>query len=184
MHKNDGDRMKLTAPKLRPCALAIASAAVLLAGCGSSSDDDNSATLIPEIKVLSTRADMVTDGDALVEIAVPAGADASGLTVSVDGRDVTSAFTTRDGRTLGLVNGLKVGSNVLTARTNGTRPAKLTITNASRGGPIFSGNPPATFFCATPTPVGASGVQPATNASGLTTAATDAKCNIATETRL
>ncbi len=176
--------MKLTAPKLRPCALAIASAAVLLAGCGSSSDDDNSATLIPEIKVLSTRADMVTDGDALVEIAVPAGADASGLTVSVDGRDVTSAFTTRDGRTLGLVNGLKVGSNVLTARTNGTRPAKLTITNASRGGPIFSGNPPATFFCATPTPVGASGVQPATNASGLTTAATDAKCNIATETRL
>ena len=176
--------MKLTAPKLRPCALAIASAAVLLAGCGSSSDDDNSATLIPEIKVLSTRADMVTDGDALVEIAVPAGADASGLTVSVDGRDVTSAFATRDGRTLGLVNGLKVGSNVLTARTNGTRPAKLTITNASRGGPIFSGNPPATFFCATPTPVGASGVQPATNASGLTTAATDAKCNIATETRL
>jgi hypothetical protein len=68
--------------------------------------------LLPEIKVLSTRADMVTDGDALVEIAVPSGADATGLNVSVDGRDVTSAFTTRDGKIVGLASGLKVGSNV------------------------------------------------------------------------
>ena len=175
--------MKPTAPRLRPCALAIASAAILLAGCSSGGDDDNAA-VVPEIKVLSTRADMVTDGDALVEIAIPAGVDASGLSVSVDGRDISGAFTTRDGRTLGLVNGLKVGSNVVTARTNGTRAATLTITNASRGGPIFSGNGPATFFCATPTPVGATGAQPATNASGLSTAATDTRCNIATETRL
>jgi hypothetical protein len=179
--KNDGDRMKRTTPKMRPCALAIASAAVLLAAC--SGGDDNNA-VVPEIRVLSTRADMVTDGDALVEIAIPTGADATGLNVSVDGRDVTSAFTTRNGRTLGLVNGLKVGSNVVTARANGTRAAKLTITNASRGGPIFSGAQPATFVCATPTPIGATGSQPATNASGLSTAATDANCNIATETKL
>jgi hypothetical protein len=173
--------MKRYTPKMRPGVLAIASVVVLLAAC--SSGDDNNA-VVPEIRVLSTRADMVTDGDALVEIAVPTGTDASGLNVSVDGRDVTSAFTTRDGRTVGLVNGLKVGSNVVTARTNGTRAAKLTITNTSRGGPIFSGAQPATFVCATPTPIGATGSQPATNASGLSTAATDANCNIATETKL
>src|SRR6185369_7868256 len=40
------------------------------------------------------------------------------------------------------------------------------------------------WICATPAPVAASGVTPASNASGLTTTAVDAQCNIATEFKL
>src|SRR6185295_15484897 len=40
------------------------------------------------------------------------------------------------------------------------------------------------WICATPTPVAASGNTPASNASGLSTFAIDAQCNIATEYKL
>ena len=63
-----------------------------------------------EIKVLSNRADLVSGGDALVEVVLPPGAPAA--MVDVDGRDVTAAFARRaDGRFVGLVTGLAVGPN-------------------------------------------------------------------------
>lgn len=170
---------------MRPGALAIASLSVLIAACSSGGgDDDDSPTLLPEVTVLSTRADLVTGGDALVQIALPGGASATGLNVTVDGRDVTDAFTVREGRAVGVITGLKAGDNVVTAKTSDTRAARLTITNTGRGGPLISGAQQTPFVCATPTPVGATGTQPATNASGLSTAAVDAQCNIATETKL
>ena len=43
-----------------------------------------------EIKVLSNRADLVSGGDALVEIVLPGSAAATELRVYVDGRDVSS----------------------------------------------------------------------------------------------
>ena len=39
------------------------------------------------------------------------------------------------------------------------------------------------WICATPVPTAATASSPATNASGLTTTATDAQCNISTETK-
>ena len=42
------------------------------------------------------------------------------------------------GRVLGLVTGLRVGANTLTARAGG-RAARLTVKNAPIGGPVFSG---------------------------------------------
>ena len=66
-----------------------------------------------KISVLSNRADLVSDGDALVQIAVPSGVDPSTVKVDVGGRDVTSAFAVRaDGRFLGRVEGLALGPNV------------------------------------------------------------------------
>jgi len=163
-------------------ATAVAVAAAL-AACGSGGGSPEIGGL--EIKTLSNRADLVSGGDALVEIVLPAGATATGLSVSVDGRDVSSAFAPRaDGRVTGLVTGLKTGANVITARAPSTRGATLTVTNAPRGGPVLSGPQPVPFFCATPVPVGATASAPATNASGLSTAAVDAQCNIATETKL
>jgi cytochrome bd-type quinol oxidase subunit 1 len=52
------------------------------------------------------------------------------------------------------------------------------------GGPILLGSQTQPWICATPTPVAASGNTPASNASGLTTFAVDAQCNIATEYKL
>ncbi len=92
-----------------------------------------------EIKVLSSRPDLVSAGDALVEVVLPAGNNPARLRVDVGGRDVSDAFAVRpDGRLLGLVTDLALGDNVLTARVpNGG--AQITLTNHPKGGPVFSG---------------------------------------------
>ncbi len=76
-----------------------------------------------QIKTLSNRADLVSDGDVLVRIELPASANAASLKVDVDGRDVSSAFAppaaNTSGAVTGLVTGLKAGANVLTASVDG-----------------------------------------------------------------
>src|SRR3712207_5752096 len=54
----------------------------------------------PVVKVLSNRADLVSGGDALVEVVPPAGASTSAVWVTLGGRDATRAFGVRrtDGR--------------------------------------------------------------------------------------
>lgn len=92
------------------------------------------------VLVLSNRADLVSGGDALVEIVLPDGADPAGLRVDDDGRDVTAAFGRRlNGRVMGLLSGLDNGPNVLTARLPDGRGARITVTNHPNAGPVFSG---------------------------------------------
>ena len=137
------------------------------------------------IKTLSNRADLISGGDALVELVPPNDALRTGLKVDVDGRDVSSAFAERaDGRITGLITGMKVGDNVITASSDRSAQGTLIITNHDRGGPVYSGAQVTPFVCATPVPQGTAGALPATNANGLTTAALDAKCNVASEFKL
>src|SRR6267143_1395060 len=90
--------------------------------------------------VLSNRADLISGGDALVAVAIPAGANASAMRVTVGQRDVTAAFAVRpDGRYFGRIEGLALGANVVTARLTDGRGARITITNHPSGGPVFSG---------------------------------------------
>jgi Tannase-like family of unknown function (DUF6351) len=167
-------------PILGPLAAALA-AAGLLSACGG--DDAPPPAL--EIRTLNNRADLVSGGDALVQVVLPAGVPSTGLRIDVDGADVTNAFALRsDGRLTGVVTGLEVGANVITARADQATAASLTLTNADRGGPVYSGAQTLPFVCATPVPQGATATLPATHASGLGTAAVDAKCNIASETKL
>jgi hypothetical protein len=92
------------------------------------------------LEVLSNRADLISGGDAVVAVRVPRGRSAEGLKVTVGGRDVSSVFAPRaDGRIAGLVQGLRVGENVVVARLPHARGATITITNHPNGGPIFSG---------------------------------------------
>lgn len=102
------------------------------------------------IKVLSNRADLVSGGDALVEIIAPAAADVSGLSVQVGSRDVSSAFAVRrNGRLEGLLRGLDAGPNVVEARLADGRAARLTITNHRKGGPVFAGPQVEPWLCRT-----------------------------------
>ena len=154
---------------------------LILSGCGDSALTGTS------LQTLSNRADLVSGGAALVEVKLPEKAVASQLRVDVDGTDVTSAFSTvADGRTLGVVKGLKNGTNTVSVKSsNGSFVgAQLVITNAPVGGPVILSAQPSPWICATPSPVAASGNTPASNASGLSTNATDAQCNIATEYKL
>lgn len=99
----------------------------------------------PRIKVLSSRNDLVTGGDALVQI------DATGpVIVTLNGQPVTAAF--RPGLApdtqLGLISGLRAGDNVLEARS-GARASRLTLTNWPRQGPVISGPHEKPFVCMT-----------------------------------
>src|SRR4051794_6080518 len=101
-----------------------------------------------QIRTLSNRADLVSDGQALVGIALPRRARASRLKVTLGARDVTRAFThRRHGRLEGVVDGLALGPNRLVATAPDARGARLTITNHPNGGPVFSGPQLQPRFC-------------------------------------
>lgn len=104
------------------------------------------------IRTLSGRPDMVTGGDALVEVAVPAGIDTTDVRVSLEGVDVTTAFTAMaDGRKLrGLVAGMALGSSKFEAKVAGDKAyGELTVKNYPITGPVFSGLQKAPFECRT-----------------------------------
>lgn len=157
-----------------------------LGGCGG--DDGSPAPLAgTTVQTLSSRADMITGGSALVEVKLPATASSAKLKVVVGSTDVTTAFTTRaDGRTVGLVTGLALGVNTLnvTSTDGSFAGATLPLTNHPIGGPVLLSTQVMPWICATPTPTAATSTTPATNASGLSTAATDVQCNIASESKL
>src|SRR5258708_6088016 len=141
-----------------------------------------------EIVSLSNRADLISGGDALLEVRVPKNMPLNKGRLSLNGHDVTGAFTANaSARTLrGVVSGLVEGRNDFVAsESQGGREARLVITNHPIGGPVLLGSQTQPWICATPTAVPASGNTPASNASGLSTfASTDGQCNIATEYKL
>ncbi|MBI1353861.1 MAG: hypothetical protein GC160_05905 [Acidobacteria bacterium] len=116
---------------------------LLLTALGCGSPDERPLV----VSVLSSRPDMVTGGDALVEIA---GADGEELSVSLNGRDVSEAFeaVVDASRRSGLVTGLELGDNRLEVRGGG-RSAELTLVNYPRSGPVFSGPHQEPFPCET-----------------------------------
>jgi hypothetical protein len=105
--------------------------AVALTLCVASSA---SAASAPQIRALSNRADILSGGDALLQV-VPAA-----TTVTVDGHDVSSAFGVRsDGRYLGLLTGLSNGPHTVTALASGGRGARLKLSMHTIGGPVTAG---------------------------------------------
>ena len=145
----------------------------------------------PEIVVLSNRADLISGGDALVEIKWPAGTNFAATLVSLNGVSIRPAFAMRpNGRFIGLVTGLKNGNNVLLARDS-AGAAEITITNYPIGGPVFSGGQQlAPWICAQKAVTAVSVTAPddstltgTTNsrASGLSSDPIDAQCNTPTE---
>jgi Tannase-like family of unknown function (DUF6351) len=105
------------------------------------------------IRTLSTRADRVSGDDVLIEVAPPAGGTAAAV-VMVNGRDVSSAFQSREGgRWIGLVTGLSRGDNRVDVKGApwGVPDTSLTITNYPSTGPIVSGPHTSPFICQTDT---------------------------------
>jgi hypothetical protein len=169
-----------------PCVLAL-----LLSACGGGDDSGQATTPSTisgdvSIKALSNRPDMISDGDAYVEVVLPSGAMASDLKVDVDGNDVTSSFAQRpNGRVLGVITGLKTGTSTVSATlTSINKGARLAITNYDRGGPILSGPQIQPWICATKAGSVATVVVGGTGLSATVTTRTsgldadpDAKCN-------
>ena len=114
--------------------LRIPASAFFLVLCACSSSEqpgvDTTASAGSQVLVLSNRSDMISGGDALVEVT-----GATPAKVILNGSDVTSQFARRgNGRYEGLVTGLKLGANMLVAGGS-----SVTIVNYPNEGPIFSG---------------------------------------------
>jgi len=110
------------------------------------------------LHVLSNRADLISAGDALVEVRLPKRANPADLVVKDGQRKITGAFAVREnGRFMGLVAGLDLGRNVLRARLRGEsgkrirrkrlRRDRLVVVNHRNGGPVFSGPQVQPWVC-------------------------------------
>ena len=156
-------------------------AAVLLAACGGADNQAVGTEAKPlgvssknafEIKTLSTRPDTISGGDVLIEVSVPKVVPLHQVTLTLNGSDVTAAFTTDPAtrRMRALLGGLLDGENRFVADANGLgngRPLNsLTLVNHPITGPVLSGPQLTPFECRT--------VE-----SGLG-APVDTKCSVAT----
>ena len=103
------------------------------------------------VQVLSGRPDMVSGGDALLQIDVPAAVSLSDIRVAVNGADATAAFRADGGgrRLVGLVDGLARGANDVAVSVAGEAGAALALVNHPVEGPIFSGPHEQPFVCET-----------------------------------
>ncbi|HMG41480.1 MAG TPA: DUF6351 family protein [Acidimicrobiales bacterium] len=128
--------------------------AVALVAAGCSDDDggggdDAGSTDALQVEVVSSQPEYVTGGDALVAVTADDGV-LDGVTVTVDGEDVTDAFAEESGRLVGLVEGLADGDNAVEARRGDDR-GEATLVNHSDQGPVFSGEPLELVSCTTDT---------------------------------
>jgi hypothetical protein len=163
------ERRILRLQSLVACVIASGGAAASAAPPPQANDN------LTEILVLSNRADLVSGGNALVEIRLPAKVKArpQDVKVDVDGVDVTGAFAMRaDGRFYGLVSGLAEGVNRLRAKVPNGPGAVIEITNHPIGGPVISGDQVGPWVCTTKV------AAPSANNPDLGEPL-DAKCNIA-----
>jgi hypothetical protein len=105
-----------------------------------------------EIRTVSTRADLISGGDALIQITVPATLSADKLAVMVSGRDVSAAFrlSAQPNTLVGLVKDLPIGRSQIEAGARGQKPAvQLTVVNHPIAGPVMGGPHQAPFVCET-----------------------------------
>lgn len=105
-----------------------------------------------EIHTLSSRADLVSGGDTLIAVTVPAGTRADQLTVAVNGTDIGTrlSFDPTSGEYRGVIDGLAIGTNRVIAKiTSARREATLTIVNHPITGPILSGPHLVPYECST-----------------------------------
>jgi hypothetical protein len=99
------------------------------------------------VTVLSSRPDMVSGGDALLEVKA---AGVHNVQVKVNGVDAGKVFRDDEtrGSLVGLIQGLKIGSNTVVVKA-GSHTATLQLNNHAITGPIVSGEHLKPFVCNT-----------------------------------
>ncbi len=108
-----------------------------------------------QITVISSRPEMVSGGDALVQVAVPQGVALDQVMIRLNGHDVSAMFHSDAAAHAwrGLVTGLKVGENTLEVfpdnKGRGSAAEQLRLKNYPITGPVFSGPQEQPFICET-----------------------------------
>lgn len=106
-----------------------------------------------QLRTLSSRAEFVSGGDALIEVKPPAGVALNQVTLTLNGKDVTNvlALDAPSGTFRGVVDGMAVGQNRLQAslKSPARGEAALNVTNYPITGPMLSGPHLKPFECST-----------------------------------
>ena len=138
MESRESQMIRKFARRMALCTTAAAVMAVgLLAPPAASAASD------AQIEVLSGRADMISGGDALVEVTGLKNHDR----ILAAGVDVTDAFQPQGDGLVGLVENLPLGeSRLVVQAVSGNEQTGLDIVNHPRSGPVFSG-PQHKLYC-------------------------------------
>ena len=141
-------RPTISVRRIRPTIGVPLALALAVGGCSSA--EMAGVPDLPQVSVVSSRADMVTGGNALVRVALPEGTSPDTVTVRVDGRDVTAAFRAVSEAALeGIVTDLAVGMNHVAVGTGDGASVELEVRNYPLTGPVLSGPHQAPFVCQT-----------------------------------
>lgn len=139
---------------IHPLVLGMVSA-LALSGCfgGGGGSSSSSSAQIEGMRTLSNDPALISGGDVLIEVLLADIGEADDVVIELNGDDVTEAFALRaDDRFVGLVSGLDVGENTISAHSK-ERPSRsvdLVVTNHPASGPIFSGPQLEPWVCARP----------------------------------
>ncbi|HMT05122.1 MAG TPA: DUF6351 family protein [Solirubrobacterales bacterium] len=105
------------------------------------------------IEVLSSQANRVTGGNALIRVTAPTLATRSQMVVRLNGQVVTGSLRAESAnsrRRTGLLTGIRRGRNWITAWAPGQNSgSRLAIFNSDLQGPLLSGPLQQPFFCTT-----------------------------------
>ena len=120
---------------------------VSLGACVVIGDDD----VVESYKLvtLSGRPEMVTGGNALIEVVTPKNQSLSELRLTLNGVDVTSPFRSDGVGLVGLLETLGPTNELSLLTSDGINRATLSITNYPVEGPVFSGPHETPFMCET-----------------------------------
>ncbi len=131
-------------PRLLGAGFGILVLLVQLAGCEVGPEAAEMG-----LRVVSGPPELVSGGDARLEIAVPPGVAPGDVTLEVNGTPVDASLVTDEahGVLSVVVQGLPEGESTLVARA-GDRETSLDLVNYPRTGPMFSGPAQEPFFCA------------------------------------
>ncbi|MGF6507093.1 DUF6351 family protein [Paraburkholderia sp. 32] len=125
--------------------------ALSLGACGGGSD--NSPTGVVTVQTLSSRPDVVSGGDALIQVQLAAGdVNPADLSVTAAGNGLTSSLKpVADGSLVGLVSGFPDGNSdiMVKSKATGLTLGQLVIVNHSINGPNFAGPKDTIFGCET-----------------------------------
>ena len=143
-------RVKRLGWKPAAACVSVLAVAALQACGGGGGGSTAQAQAAPEIRVLSSRAEYVSAGNALIEVSLPAGADSTKFTLTLNDQNVASQLTwdAAGKRYLGVVRGLQDGANVVIA-SFGERKVLQVLTNYPLTGPIISGPHQSPYICQT-----------------------------------
>jgi len=154
MFKPEKSRVKETKLWLATLVLAymgMALTAPAYAQADGGSNDSNSAS--PSVVVLSSAADRISGGSALISVNLqgPAKQSTTRLRATLNGHDVSSEFNPDPAdpkRWLAVIANMQDGTNTLAVHVAG-KTARLRLVNYPKTGPIFSGPLLSPFICQT-----------------------------------